>query len=155
MKSSTLRLVLALSLLVNLGVLGALGYRSLAGAAGSQAPAAQSPGLPDYLSLSDEQRRRWHQAETGFVARLGASAEEIRQRRDRLIGEIFADAPDAARIEAERAGIARLQDERQQTVIEQLLRERAILDAAQRERLAQRLRSQPVGVGGFEQLHRD
>ncbi|GMV00376.1 MAG: sigma-70 family RNA polymerase sigma factor [Burkholderiaceae bacterium] len=36
-----------------------------------------------------------------------------------------------------------------------LLRRREILDADQRDRLAQLLRSQPAGASGFEQLHRD
>lgn len=155
MKPSTLRLALALSLLVNLGVLGAIGYRALGDGLAPQASDAGFPGLARYLSLSADQQRSWHEAETAFVAQLAAGGDEIRQRRDRLIGEIFAEAPDAAKIEAERAGIARLQDERQRIVIAQLLRERAMLDAGQRDRLAQLLRSQPVGVSGFEQLHRD
>lgn len=157
MKASTLRLALILSLLVNLGVLGAVGYRAFGpGAVRQEAGAADGfPGLARYLSLSDEQQHRWHEAETAFIGRLADGGREILRRRNRLIDEIFAATPDAARIEAERAGIAQLQDERQRIVIEQLLREREILDAGQRERLAQLLRSQPAGVSGFEQLHRD
>jgi len=157
MKASTLRLALALSLLVNLGALGAVGYRILGtGAAPHEAGAADSfPGLARYLSLSAEQQRRWHEAETTFIGLLADGGDEILRRRNRLIDEVFAEAPDAARIEAERARIAQLQDERQRLVIEQLLREREILDAGQRERLAQLLRNQPTGVSGFEQLHRD
>ena len=90
-----------------------------------------------------------------FIAQLAAGEPEILQRRNRLLDEIFAATPDASRIEAERAAIARLQDERQRIVIEQLRREREILDAAQRARLAQLLRSQPAGVSGFEKLHRN
>lgn len=157
MKASTLRLALILSLLVNLGVLGAIGYRALGPGAARQATGATDgfPGLARHLSLSQEQQSRWREAETAFVARLADGGREILQRRNRLIDEIFAESPDAARIEAERAGIARLQDDRQRIVIEQLLREREILDAGQRARLAQLLRSQPAGVSGFEQLHRN
>ncbi len=157
MKVSTLRLALALSLLVNLGALGAVGYRILGtGAALYEAGAADSfPRLARYLSLSAEQQRRWHEAENTFIGLLADSGEEILERRNRLIDEVFADTPDAARIEAERTHIAQLQDERQRIVIEQLLREREILDAGQRDRLAQLLRSQPPDVSGFEQLHRD
>lgn len=157
MSASMLRLMLALSLLVNLGVLGAIGYRAI----GTEqvAPVAgtdrEFPGLARYLSLSEEQQRHWREAESAFLSRLGAGSDEIRQRRDRLIREIFADAPDTARIESERAGIARLQDEQQRLVIEQLLRERAMLDAGQRRRLAQLLLDQPVGAFGVERLHRD
>ncbi|HOM13268.1 MAG TPA: periplasmic heavy metal sensor [Rubrivivax sp.] len=157
MKASAVRLALMLSLLANLGVLGAVAYRTLWPriAAHEAAVADDFPGLARYLSLSAQQQQRWREAETVFIAQLAATEREILQRRNRLIGEIFAAAPDAARIEAERAGIARLQDERQRIVIEQLLRESAILDAAQRERLAQLLRSQPAGVSGYEQLHRN
>lgn len=157
MKASSLRLALMLSLLANLGVVAAVGYRNLVpGAAPHPASAADEfPGLARYLSLSAPQQQRWREAETAFIAQLASGEREILQRRNRLIGEIFAAAPDAARIEAERAGIAQLQDQRQRIVIEQLLAEREILDAAQRERLAQLLRSQPAGVSGFEQLHRN
>lgn len=157
MKAVTLRVVLVLSLLVNLGVLGAIGYRALwPGAMRHEAGAANGfPGLARYLSLSESQQRRWREAETAFIGQLADGDREILHRRNRLIEHIFDEAPDATRIEAGREAIARLQDERQRIVIEQLLREREILDAGQRERLAQLLRSQPAGASGFEQLHRD
>lgn len=157
MKVSTLRVALVLSLLVNLGVLGAIGYRAI-GVDRSLQDSGRTgdfPGLARYLSLTEAQQRRWQEAEASFLAGLAAGGDEIRARRDRLIREIFADAPDAAKIEAERAGIARLQDAQQRLVIAQLLRERSLLDAGQRERLAQLLLDQPVGASGFEQLHRD
>ncbi len=59
------------------------------------------------------------------------------------------------RIDAERAAIAARQDAQQRGVIEQLLKERELLTAAQRERLAQQLLAQPAGPSGFERLHRD
>lgn len=157
MKASALRLALILSLLVNLGVIAAIGYRSLMPAAAPHATQAADdfPGLARYLSLSADQQRRWREAEAAFVAQLAAGEPEILRRRNRLLDEIFTATPDASRIEAERAAIARLQDERQRIVIEQLRREREILDRAQRARLAQLLRSQPAGVSGFEQLHRN
>lgn len=157
MKTPILRVALALSLLVNVGVLGAIGYRAIDGGRvpSSAGTAGEFPGLARYLSLNDAQRRQWHEAEAAFLAGLAAGGDEIRARRERMIREIFAEAPDLAKIEAERAGIARLQDEQQRLVIEQLLRERAMLDADQRERLAELLLSQPVGASGFEQLHRD
>ena len=48
-----------------------------------------------------------------------------------------------------------LQEVQQQRVIEQLLKERALLDAAQRDRLAALLLAQPAGPSGIERLHRD
>lgn len=151
MKPNHLRVALALSLLINLGVLGAVAYRAIV-------PTAAPPGgetLPHQLQLSKEQLRQWHESEAIFLRQLGAGAEEIRVHRDRMIGAIFAATPDPALIDAERTAVARLQDEQQKLVIRQLLRERELLEPAQRERLTQLLLAQPAGPSAIEQLHRD
>jgi len=151
MKPTHLRIALALSVLINIGVVGAVAYRAMAPAA---APAA-GESLPHHLQLSAEQLHRWHDAEAAFLGQLGAGADKIRTHRDRMIGAIFADTPDRALIDAERTAIARLQDEQQKLVIEQLLHEREMLQPVQRERLARLLLAQPVGPSTIEQLHRD
>lgn len=155
MKSTTLRLFFVLSLLVNIGVLGAFGYRAVESGRWPGTGAEAFPGLTKYLALDPQQQRRWHEAEERFLERYAAGAAAIHEARDRLIRLIFADPPDMAAIETQRAEIARLQDEQQRIVIEQLLRERELLDAEQRDRLVQLLLSQPVGASGFEELHRD
>lgn len=150
MNPKLLRNALILSLLVNVGVLGAIAYR------GAVAPAtAGGENLPRHLQLSAEQVQRWHESEADFLRQLGAGAEEIRINRDRMIRAIFAEQPDQALIDRERSAIARLQDRQQQLVIAQLLRERDLLQPAQRERLAQILLAQPVAPSTIEQLHRD
>lgn len=157
MRTSVLRLVLLLSILVNLGVIGALGWRAMQ--SGNGAPGAEtqqtSANLPGHLQLSDEQLRRWREAERAFLESLTASAVEIGTRRGRMIREIFSESPDAATIEAERAGIARLQEQQQRLVIAQLLAEREMLEPRQRELLAQVLLEQQAKATTFEQLHRD
>mgnify|MGYP001180497889 CR=1 FL=1 len=157
MKPSTLRVALALSLMLNLGVLGAVAYRAAApgGFASVFGGAPAAPSLPQQLALDERQLRQWREAERAFLESLASGAAEIRTRRERLIHEIFAPTPDEATIEAERAGIARVQDEQQRLVIRQLLREREMLDAEQRDRLARILLAQPTGASAFEQLHRD
>lgn len=150
MKPNLLRITLVLSLLINLGVLGAIAYRS---AVPPTAPAGES--LPRHLQLSAEQLQRWHESEAGFLRQLGAGAEEIRVHRDRMIHAIFAETTDPALIERERTAIAGLQDQQQKLVIGQLLRERELLQPAQRERLAQLLLAQPATPSPIEQLHRD
>lgn len=142
-----LRNVLILSLLANVGTLGGAAYRAWGGDG--------FPGLPRHLGLDTEQTRRWHEAEKDFLEQLDEGAAAVRVHRDRMIRAIFSDAPDPALIDAERAAIAALQDAQQKRVIDQLLRERALLDPGQRERLAALLLAQPAGPGGFEQLHRD
>lgn len=151
MKPNTLRLALALSLCVNVGVLGAVAYRALV-------PAAAPPvgeTLSRHLQLSAQQQQQWHQAEAAFLQRLGTGAADIRVHRERLIHAIFSASTDLAVIDAERTAIARLQDEQQKLVIQQLLHERQLLAPAQRERLAQLLLAQPVSPSTIEQLHRD
>lgn len=147
MKTNLLRALLAISLLINIGVLGAVAYRAL--------NSESFPGLPHYLQLSDEQVHRWHASEADFLAQLDASSKAIRTHRDRMIHAIFADTPDPALIDAERSAIARLQDEQQKRVIQQLLQERELLSSTQRTRLAQLLLDQPAGPSSFELLHRD
>lgn len=147
MNSGLLRALLAFSLLINLGVFGAAAYRLLA--------TDDFLGLPRHLQLDAEQTRRWHEAEEDFLAQLGAGTVAIQAHRDRLIRAIFTDAPDLALIDAERTAIAALQDEQQKRVIQQLLKERELLNVAQRERLSQLLLAQPAGPSGYERLHRN
>lgn len=151
MKPTPLRLALALSLLLNLGVFGAVAYRALAPAAAP--PAGEA--LPRHLQLSARQQQQWHLAEAAFLQQLGAGATDIRVHRERLIRAIFAATTDLAAIDAERTAIARLQDAQQKLVIQQLLHERELLTPPQRERLAQLLLAQPVSPSTIEQLHRD
>lgn len=151
MKPNTLRIALMLSLALNVGVLGAVAYRALVPAGASTA----GVNLPRHLQLSPEQLSRWQASETAFLAQLAAAAHDIRLHRDRLVRAIFSETGDPAAIEAERAAIARLQDEQQKLVIRQLLLERELLNPAQREQLARLLLAQPVGPSTLEQLHRD
>lgn len=152
--SRALRYVLALSLAANLGVLGAVGYRAIS-APSTPGTGPEFPGLVRYLQLGEEQQRHWRDAETAFLAQFEPRAREIHAGRDRLIRAIFAEEPDRATIDSERAEIARLQDEQQRAVIDQLLREQALLDSGQRQRLARLLLEQPVGASDFERLHRE
>lgn len=147
MKPQPLRTLLAFSVLINLGVLGAAAYRGL--------NADTFPGLPRYLGLDATQTHHWHEAERNFLIQLADGTTAIETHRTRMIRAIFSESPDLAQIDAERAAIAALQDIQQKRVIEQLLRERSLLDAAQRERLAALLLARPAGPSGVERLHRD
>lgn len=66
---------------------------------------------------------------------------------------LFADAIDSARIESARAAIAELQQTQQRLIIEQLIAERAILNARQREQLLGLLLAQPPARTTVEDLH--
>lgn len=155
MKRSVLQFALVLSLLLNLGVIGAAGYIALTR---GQLPVvfggdAKEANLPDYLKLSIEQRRQWHDLEARFLKELTADWQKIRVHRESMINEIFSERPDRGRIEAERALIAQVQARQQQRVIEQLLEERAIIDLEQRRALAQILIRQAPSSTMEERLH--
>ena len=132
MQRSRLAYLLILSLLVNLGVLGAAVFHWRSGA-------AEGVDVARHLDLDADQQRRWDQLERPFVAELDAGWREVARHRERLIREMFGDAPDATRIEAERARIAELQAVQQKRVLAQFMREREILTAQQREKLVQLL----------------
>lgn len=147
--------VLVASLALNAGVIGAIAYSVLAQ---GRLPAAMRTddriaNLPTYLGLTAEQRARWQALEQPFLQELEGQWREIREHRERMIGEIFAPQPDRDRIETERAAIARLQSQQQQKVIEQLRREREILDAGQQRRLAELLSQQAPASTFEERLH--
>lgn len=156
MKRPALHFVLILSLALNLGVIGAVGYRTLQRGELSVVfgDAAKQPGLADVLKLSAEQRRRWHELEAGFLRDLDADWKQIRPHRENMIHEIFSGQPDRNRIEAERSLVAQLQAKQQQRVIEQLLKERAMLDPGQQRALVEILLQQAPAGGKEEQLHR-
>ncbi len=155
MKRSGLQFALILSFLLNLGVIAAVGYLAVKR---GQLPVvfdhdAKEANLPDYLKLSAEQRRRWHDLESGFLKELAAGWQQIRPHRENMINEIFSERPDRGRIETERAAIAQLQAGQQQRVIEQLLKERDILEREQWRALAELLARQAPSGTMEERLH--
>ena len=147
MQRSGLLYGLILSALLNLGVVGAVGYHALSRggfAAGD---------LADQLNLDAAQRSRWHGLEESFLRELDAGWRDVAQHRERLIREVFAERPDPARIETERARIAELQAQQQQRVIAQFLREREVLTAGQRRALVDLLLREGPAVSQERQLH--
>ena len=156
MSRSSLRYALVLSLLFNGGVIGAVAYQAvqpggLRAAFGESAPS----NATDHLKLSVQQRQRWHALEADFMREFAAAAKEIQTHRERLISAIFADRPSAEYIEAERETISRLQSRQQQRVIEQLMKEREMLDAAQRRALADLLLERAGDADVVQGLHRN
>jgi Spy/CpxP family protein refolding chaperone len=154
MKQTVFKFALVLSLLLNAGMIGAVAYSAYQdGQWPSMLDAKSETSLPDYLGLDAEQRRRWHELEAGFLDALRNDWAEIRAHREAMIREIFAEQPDRARIERERAAIAEAQSAQQQRIIEQLLRERDLLDSQQRRKLADLLLRQAPASTFEEQLH--
>ncbi len=148
MKSASLRLALLLSVALNLGVIGAVTLDRLRPPANTSKPA-----LHQVLGLNADQRARWEAAERPFLQQFDAATAQLENHRAALIDALFADTIDSARIESARAAIAELQQTQQRLIIEQLITERAILDAQQRAQLATLLRDQPGTRSTVEDLH--
>lgn len=153
MTRSTLRNALTLSLLVNFGVIAAVGWQKVQ-TDGVPMPSGAPTELSRHLQLSASQLQRWHDAEAPFLAFLHTSNSAIGEHRNRLIQAIFVEHVDRELIDAEQEKIAELQNDQQRLLIEQLLREREILEPQQREKLARLLMQQPIGASNIEQLHR-
>ncbi|MBE0547418.1 MAG: periplasmic heavy metal sensor [Rubrivivax sp.] len=138
---------LILSVLLNLGVVGAAGYRALV---------RDRPGEADLasrLKLDAAQRTRWRGLEQDFVRELDAGWQEIARHREALVREVFSERPDPARIEAARARIAEVQMQQQQRVIAQFLQEREILNTEQRRELVNVLLREEPAAPRERQLH--
>lgn len=161
-RKNTWKWLLAASLSLNLGFAATVAYKQLQQVrllrAAPTSPSVQSQhlSLPDQLQLSPEQRSRWTQIEPGFVTDLAANWREIRQHREALIRHIFSAQPERAKIDAEQARIAALQDAQQRRVITQLLAERELLDQRQRAALMTLLLDRYTNEATEEELlHRD
>ncbi|HEY5293310.1 MAG TPA: periplasmic heavy metal sensor [Burkholderiales bacterium] len=156
MKRYWVYLLLALSLLVNAGVLAGAWFQARR-AEGATELAFFGMGherVPDYLKLNPTQRERWHALEQDFVKSLNDAGREIQIHRERLVREIFSAQPDALVIERERAAIFALQETQQRSVIAQLLKEREMLSAEQRAALAELLLKQdPRNSAGAQPVH--
>lgn len=138
---------LILSVLLNLGVVGAAGYRALV------QDRSGATDLASRLELDAAQRTRWHNLELNFVRELDAGWQEIARHREVLVREVFSERPDPTRIEAERARIAEVQMQQQQRVIAQFLQEREILNAKQRQELVDVLLREEPAAPRERQLH--
>lgn len=156
MKRHWLYALLGFSLLLNIGVLGAVGYQAWHS---GEWPWLHADGkrnhLAEYLKLSEEQRKQWQEKEEKFLREMSTDWEDVRIHRERMIRQIFSPQPNLAAIEAERAAISHLQEKQQRHVIEQLMEEQRILDTMQREALAGLLIQQKPASSLEERLHGD
>lgn len=156
MKRYWVYLLLAISLLVNVGVLAGAWFQAWRAQGATELAffGMEHERVPDYLKLDQLQRERWHAMEQDFVKTLNDIGGEIELHRGRLVREIFSAQPDASVIEHERAAIFTLQQGQQRSVIEQLLKEREMLNAQQRLALADLLLKQDRRTSvGAQQAH--
>lgn len=149
MKPTRLQVALLLSVAINLGVIGGVVLERI----GPRAPSTSMPPLHQVLGLDEPQRIRWEAAERPFLQQFNAASARLEGHRTALVEALFADTIDPARIESQRVSIAELQQAQQRLVIEQLIAERAILDAQQRKKLLDLLLAQAPSRSTVEELH--
>jgi Spy/CpxP family protein refolding chaperone len=144
MKHLGWKLLLAASLLINVGVLAAVWRAGLpVDGAGERAFFGMGHGqVAEHLRLDAAQRNRWRILEAEFIEDLNQSARRIESHRERLVRAILSEQPDFTTIERERAEIFALQEAQQRAVIAQLLKERELLRPDQRAALAELLLAQ-------------
>ena len=146
MSHSTLRGTLALSLLLNAGFVGTLIWQQ-ATTDGLPLPSGTPTELTRQLGLNADQLGRWHDSNVTYLAYLRAAEKAVAQSRNGLLTSILDADAEPQVVEAERARFAELQQAQQQLAIDQLLREREILDAEQRRRFITLLAQQPAAAG--------
>lgn len=136
-----LAIALAASLLLNVGVIAAAGYQAWRLGGLPQAAYFGMPHekLPEHLGLTVEQRVKWHALEEAFLGDFTNDARAIAAHREKMIAMIFGEHPNPAAIETERAAIFALQERQQRRIVGQLLKEREMLTAEQRAKLAEQL----------------
>lgn len=134
MNTSTLRGALALSLLVNIGVLGTLTWQQLH-RDGLPMPSGAPTELSRQLGLSTNQLGRWHDGQAPYIARLQAIDREIVAQRDRLLQAVLGEQVDLAQVARVQSALAKLRETRQQLQVDQLLGERELFDTHQRQKL--------------------
>lgn len=135
MNRPLLKWLLVVSLSLNLGVAATVVAGRIAGVGEGRHTQAAPVNLPDYLQLTDAQRRRWAEIERPFLEDIANNWRAIRAHREMLVRQVFSATPDRAVINVEQQRIAVLQDAQQRRVIEQLLAERALLNEQQRAQL--------------------
>ncbi|HCH77788.1 MAG TPA: hypothetical protein DFM08_15040 [Pseudomonas sp.] len=134
MNTSTLRGALALSLLVNFGVLGTLAWQKLQ-TDGLPMPSGAPTELSRQLELSVNQLGRWHDGQAPYLARLHTLDSDLDAQRGKLLQALLGEQVDPAQVAREQAKLSELREARQQLQIDQLLSERELLDARQRQKL--------------------
>lgn len=141
MKRYCMPTVLLLSLLLNVGVIFSVGFQAVKTGIASHVfgHGAEPVFLEEYLHLTAEQLPLWRTHEHMFMSELSEASRSIAHHRENMIREIFSDSPRTEVVENERRAIAQLQETQQRQVIQQLLREREILDPKQRHMLSQLL----------------
>lgn len=151
MKRYCMPVLLIFSVLLNIGVIGAVLVLETGILHSDPETQHGHTFLATYLELDSEQLPRWQSNEQMFLNELNTSWNSITEHRELMIREIFSDNPDPDVIEMKRRAITELQTHQQQIVIKQLMKESEILTESQRNKLADLLINN-YPFGSLEQM---
>ncbi|MCL4845287.1 MAG: periplasmic heavy metal sensor [Acidobacteria bacterium] len=146
MKNQVLRLLLFLSLAINLGVIATIAWtRYEAAAGGSTGVTSPSGSLREHLDLTDEQVRAFEELHRDLETRVAAGRERVHERRQALFETLGGPSPDPAAIDAILGDISGVQAGIQRAVAESLLAQARLLSPDQRGRFVELLRDRARG----------
>ncbi|MFQ6084221.1 MAG: Spy/CpxP family protein refolding chaperone [Candidatus Aminicenantia bacterium] len=139
MKRKLLILGLILSIAINIGVLGSVGYHWLkrSGEERHHREGKHSPMsiLGKELSLSQSQAREMESLRQSLEPKMEEIKKELREKRVQLVNLLMESEPDLEKINIQLTEIESLQTELQKLVIDHLLQEKKILSPEQQKRL--------------------
>lgn len=136
MKTKTLKLILAVSLLFNFTIIGAAGYflikeRSCRAFRGDLS--RRHAVMAKKLNLSEEQQKAFSESDAAFRKALESSRAELMVKRGALFALIKEDSPDRAAVDAAVSEISALQGRIEAQVVGHILDEKASLSKEQQE----------------------
>ena len=137
MSRSSLKFFLALSVLLNLSVLTAAGYKYVSHRHSRTSPfgtkMTRDRFVFEELSLTPEQTKAMREKMIPFHAEIDRRRAEIVAKRKELITLLRADAPDAGSIDAVIVQISAMQEEMQKKITRHMLEEKALLSREQQK----------------------
>lgn len=135
MKNNILRHLLLISVLLNLAILGTVGYRYYQKAAYWTSPFGHTIKkdhfLFEELTLQSTQTEAMRQRAMPFRAEIDRQRADIAEQRKNLVALMRQEQPDMKAIGTQIAGISAVQEAMQRKVVAHLLEEKALLDKEQ------------------------
>ena len=135
MKNNVLRYLLLVSVLLNLTILGTVGYRYYQKAAYWTSPFGHTIKkdhfLFEELALQSTQTEAMRKRAMPFRAEIDGQRADIAQQRKNLVALMRQERPDMDAIGGRIAGISTVQEAMQRKVVTHLLEEKALLSKEQ------------------------
>ena len=138
MKNSTLKFILAASLILNISILATAGYvyfkQSDYWVSPFGAKMKKDRFLFEELSLSPDQLKTMKERAIDFRAEIDRRRKEITGKRLLMLNLMRADVPDRRALDTAISDISRLQEDMQRVVAMHILEEKATLDKDQQKK---------------------